>query len=350
MKKKTILFLTAALSLVLVSCGPAKVERFEEVENHETAFVIPIEFGTSEDQAKLMSEEYLEHNKVAAKRIILPLRKHGLGRLSWWFNYEWIPTVRVIKVDRTPVTKDWITVKDKNGVVGKDQGFPLASQDSVGFTVGINITTMIEEKDAAKYLYHFRSKSLNEAMDDVIRGFVQNALSEEIGNRKLTECQMSKVDIIKTVQKTVEEKLREYGIRLVSIGLADEFLYDNDEVQKAIDMVYVNESKVRQAKQAQEEATILNQTALEKAQNEQAIKLKEAENENEIAMKKAENDRRVAEIYEKIVEVERQRTEIQCRLIEAKANAEAVNKWNGNTPSNILPQGASLLYPFKAKE
>ena len=84
--------------------------------------------------------------------------------------------------------------------------------------------------------------------------------------------------------------------------------------------------------------------------NEQAIRLKEAENENEIAMKKAENDRKVAEIYKEIVDVERQRMEIQCRLLEAKANVEAVGRWNGNTPANILPQNASLLYPFKTKE
>ena len=120
---KKLLFVLTGVAL-LVSCGPYKKELSEEVENHETAFVIPIEYGTSEDQAKLMSEEYLEKNKVAAKRIILDQRKRKTGRFWWWFDYEWIPTARVVKVDRTPVTRDWITVKDKNGVIRQDKGFP----------------------------------------------------------------------------------------------------------------------------------------------------------------------------------------------------------------------------------
>lgn len=328
------MFLTCVVAVVLLaSCGPYKKELVEEIENHETAFVIPIEYGTAENQAKLMSEEYLDKMKIASKRVILGQRKQQLGRL--WFNYRYIPTERVVKVDRTPVTKDWTTVKEKDGKVVQDKGFPLASQDSVGFTVGINLTCMIEEKDAARYLYHFRAKSLSETVDDVVRGFVQNALSDEIGTRKLTECQLSKVEIMRKVQERVEKQLAEYGIRLVTIGLADEFLYDNERVQEAIDMVYVNESKVRQAQQAQEEAAILNKTALDKAKNE-----------NEINLAKARNDREIAEIYESIVETEKKRADIQCRVMEAKAMADAAGRWNGVTPANILPQGASMIYPF----
>ena len=336
--------LTILSVFALVSCGPYKREMAEEVESHETAFVIPLEVGTQENQEKLMSEEYLENRKVAAKRIILGQRRRETGR-AWW-DYQWIPTERVIKVDRKLVTKNWVAEKSKDGKIIKDNGFPLASQDSVGFTIGINLTLMIEEKEAARYLFFFREKSLDETAEEVVKGFVQNALSDEIGRLKLTDCQLQKVEIMERVKDRVKAELQQYGITLVTIGLADEFQYDNEEVQNAIDMVYVNESKVRQARQAQEEATILNQTALEKAQNEQAIKLKEAENENEIAMKKAKNDEQIAKIYESIAEVEAKRTEIKCKQMEAEALVEASKKWNGVTPSNLLPQGASMIYPF----
>lgn len=340
LKSITLILATIVGLSLLTGCGPYKKELAEEVESHETAFVIPLEVGTQENQEKLMSEEYLEHRKVAAKRIILGQRRRETGRA--WFSYEWIPTERVIKVDRKLVTKNWITVLDSRGnyVPDKDgnlqdDGFPLASQDSVGFTVGINLTIMIEEKEAARYLFYFREKSLDETSEEVVRGFVQNALSDEIGKLKLTECQMQKVEIMDRVKDRVRSELSQYGITLVTIGLADEFQYDNKEVQNAIDMVYVNESKIRQAEQAQKEQEIQNQTRLMKEKNE-----------NEIALNKAKNDEAIAKIYEGIAETEQKRMEIKCREMEAEALVEASKKWNGMAPSNLLPAGSSMIYPF----
>ena len=337
MKKLFELLAMTLLTVLFTGCdlliGPPMKEMAEEIESHETAFVIPMEIGTQENQAKLMSEEYLENKKVAAKRIVLNQRRQSTGR--WWMDYRWIPMERVIKVDRKLVTKNWITVKDKTGKIIKDNGFPLASQDSVGFTVGINLTIMIEEKEAARYLFYFREKSLDETAEEVVKGFVQNALSDEIGKLKLTDCQMQKVEIMERVKQRVKTELSQYGITLVTIGLADEFQYDNEEVQNAIDMVYVNESKIRQAEQSQKEASIVNLTRLEKEQNE-----------NSIALNKAKNDEEIAKIYEGIVEIEKQRAEIEYLREEAKALAVAAGKWTGNVPDNLLPYGASMIYPF----
>jgi hypothetical protein len=81
---------------------PVRVDPIEEIEPNETAFVIPLELGT-ENQAKLESIDFLEKNQVAAKRIVIPQRERKIGR--WGHNIEWIPTVRVVTVDRTPVTR-----------------------------------------------------------------------------------------------------------------------------------------------------------------------------------------------------------------------------------------------------
>lgn len=341
--KRFLLMLTAVLMvLTLTSCfdgwpGPYKKELAEEVESHETAFVIPLEIGTQENQEKLMSEEYLEQRKVAAKRIVLGQRKRKLGRA--WFDYEWIPTERVIKVDRKLVTKNWVTEKNKDGKVIRDEGFPLASQDSVGFTTGVNLTLMIEEREAARYLFYFREKSLEEIANEVVKGFVQNALSDEVSKLKLTECQMQKAEIMERVQKRVQTELMKYGITLVTIGMAGEYEYDNEKVQEAIDAVYVNESKIRQAEQAQKEAEIINATNLAKEQNE-----------NEIALAKAKNDEQIAKIYEGIADTELKRAEIKVKLLEAEANAEASKKWNGVCPANVLPAGSSMIYPFSVQK
>ena len=138
-----ILLLIAVFTVVgLTGCGPYPTEQAVEVKNNETAFVVPLEGDSKSKQAQFMSIEYLEKAKVATKRIIIPLRKRSLGRA--WFDYEWIPLARVIVVDRSPVTREWL---DKEGI-------KVESLDSVGFTVGVNCTGMIREEDAAKFLYY----------------------------------------------------------------------------------------------------------------------------------------------------------------------------------------------------
>ena len=97
----------------LVGCGPYKVERAVEVDSNSTAFIIPLEMSTLDGQATVVSKEFLDKHKVSAKRIILNQRARKTGR--WWWEYEYIPTERVIQVDRTPVTREWITGETKDG-------------------------------------------------------------------------------------------------------------------------------------------------------------------------------------------------------------------------------------------
>ena len=319
----------------LVGCiGPYMVEMAVEVDSNSTAFIIPLEMSTLDGQATVVSKEFLDKHKVSAKRIILNQRKRKTGR--WWWKYEYIPTERVIQVDRTPVTREWITGETKDGK-RVALGFPMASQDSVGFTVGINLTCMIEEDEASVFLYNFKAKPLEEVVDEVVRGFVQNALSAELMSRPLTACQQEKVQIIESVQRTVEANVRKYGITLVTIGLADEYTYDNPKVQEAVDNVFVNETKVKQAEQAQKEAAIINATLLEKEQNDNAI-----------ALQKALNDEKIANIYADIADIEFKRAKIKCMLIKAEAQKVAAENWDGKTPRCIMPEGVSLIYPFNA--
>ncbi len=98
---------TAALCLVgvlaagtfLSGCGPAHVQKFQTIEANETAFVIPLQGATS-DQAKFQSVEYLKQRQVGLKRIEIPTVEHDLGRGPG--DYEYIDTVKVVKVNRTP--------------------------------------------------------------------------------------------------------------------------------------------------------------------------------------------------------------------------------------------------------
>ena len=262
-----------------------------------------------------MSIEYLEKAKVATKRIVIPLRKRSLGRA--WFDYEWIPLARVIVVDRSPVTREWL---DKEGI-------KVESLDSVGFTVGVNCTGMIREEDAAKFLYYYPGNSLADVMNKNVKGFIQNVLAREFGSRDLSVCQKEKKNIVLDLAKELETHFAQYGITISNVGIADGMSYDNAEVQKTIDAVFVNETRVKQAEQEREAQKIINEKELSIAQNERL---------------KAEEFAKAAEAQTKMVE-------LKIRQMEAEARLESAKRWDGKTPSGVVPSNSPFLFQFGNK-
>lgn len=299
-------------TFLLIGCGPYPVEQAVEVKNNETAFVVPLEGDTKGSQAQFMSIEYLEKAKVATKRIIIPLRKRSTGRA--WFDYEWIPLMRVITVDRSPQTRQWL---EKDGI-------KVESLDSVGFTAGVNCTAMIREEDAAKFLYYYPGGSLAEVMDRNVKGYIQNVLAREFGSRNLSVCQAEKKNIVLSLAQELTTHFAQYGITISSVGIADGMLYDNAEVQKTIDAVFVNETKVKQAEQERAAQRIVNEKELSIAQNERL---------------KAEEFAKAAEAQTKMVE-------LKIRQMEAEARLEAARRWDGKAPANVVPSDSPFLFQF----
>lgn len=62
MKLKHLLF---ALPLLMIGCGPVQLESTVEVGPSETAYLVSLE---KDNQGKFESIEYLEKQKIAAKR------------------------------------------------------------------------------------------------------------------------------------------------------------------------------------------------------------------------------------------------------------------------------------------
>ena len=308
----TILFAVVISAFILTGCGPYPTEQAVEVKNNETAFVVPLEGDTKAKQAQFMSIDYLEKAKVATKRIVIPLRKRSTGRA--WFDYEWIPLARVIVVDRSPVTREWL----------EKAGIKVESLDSVGFTVGVNCTGMIREEDAAKFLYYYPGNSLSDVMNKNVKGFIQNVLAREFGSRNLSKCQLEKKDIVLDLSKELTSHFAQYGITISSVGIADGMSYDNAEVQKTIDAVFVNETRVKQAEQEREAQKIINEKDLSIAQNERL---------------KAEEFAKAAEAQTKMVE-------LKIRQMEAEAKLESAKRWDGKAPGGVVPANSPFLFQF----
>lgn len=231
----TSLLLVSAITL-LPSCErkPYQVPVYKEILNNQTAFVIPLE-GSGDRQAKLDSKELYEKNKVATKRIEIPTRWNQTGR--WETEGEWIPTVTVIVVDRSPVTRNWQA--DKNGSSKEDQAIWVESSDSVGFSMGFNCTAFIKEEDTSEFLYWYSSGSLSGVMDSEIRGSIQRVTAQESAKFPLDDLRNRKNEVAAAVVADVIPFFAKRGITITTIGMFGGMTYENKEIQQAIDNVFV---------------------------------------------------------------------------------------------------------------
>jgi hypothetical protein len=143
----TPLLLPVAMLMSTSGCiKPYDKPEYVEIDTSETGFLIPLE-GDGTQQAKFQSEDYLKQRKVAAKRVQITHRWSQEGRIS--SNGRWIPTVRLVKVNRSPVTREWMSPGMTNGEGLRrpgqsDQAIWIESGDSVGFSMGFTCTAFIE--------------------------------------------------------------------------------------------------------------------------------------------------------------------------------------------------------------
>lgn len=311
-KPTAALLILAALSGV-VGCGPVKKEQFVEIQDHETAFLVPLEGGT-EGQEKFQSKEFLAANLIAAKRVSLPLRTKGTGRM--WFDFEWIPTSRVITVSRTPQHREWIA--HEQGTGKQTQALRAQSLEGVKFTCGSVISALITEDDAALFRSHFKNVPLQDILDSTVRGFAQEKLAAQFGRLSLDECQKNKAQAYQATEKAVTEEFQKFGITILYFGNHGGFSYINDKVQTSIDSEYLQR--------------------LEKQIADKRLKAQATRNETirELAIAEATAATRLQEAAKALEFV----NEIEIQQMQAKARLTMAGKVDGNLPDMILPSNA----------
>ena len=255
-----VVVVVAALGLNLIG-GEAKAyydkTDFAEIYlvlPNESAFWIPDTGANATTQANLDSEAFLDANKIATKRFQIP---HAVLPGSGWFAGYYVPTGRLIVVDRTPYNREW-TKSSGRGTSAKDESFPCQSSEGINVTVEIGIASSVAERDAAKFLYYFgvkpppgdrkdpaviftsvyQGRSLAEVMDGVIRGKVSALVCAEIGARTLDRANAEINPIMAKIQDDVAAYLKTRGITLDYIGWAGTWTFDQP-VQDAINRRYI---------------------------------------------------------------------------------------------------------------
>ena len=313
MKRIALMIVMMAFALTATGClGPAKLPRYVEVDSNETAFVVPME-GDTESQGKFESVAFLESKKVASKRIYLPLKKIKTGRM--WFDYKWEPTVRVIKVDRSPITMTW---EDKDGI-------QVESKDSIGFNVGVNISAYVLEEDTAKFLYKYPSANMSHVVSSFIKSSATEILSREFAKYTLDEGRVKKGEIVGIAKIELQKKFKDFGITINTFGLVGGLTYENPAIQTAIDKNFITERE-------KQNATNLADAETEKARG----KVMKAKGEKEAAIE-----------FAKAEEARKKQAEVDIRMMEAEARLAWAKNWNGQLPASILPSDSPLMINVK---
>ena len=315
--------------LFTVGCRPYDQPEFSEIDTSETGFLIPLE-GATDDQVSFESERYLDQRKVATKRVQIPHRWVQTARTPW--TGEWMSTVRLVKVDRSPITRAW-TADSASGTAQQNQAIWIESNDSVGFSVGFNCTACIREEDTARFLYMYRSRSLSEMLDSEVRARIQSIASEVAARYDLDELRSRKQEIIDDVRLNTIPFFEERGISITTIGMFGGFTYQNPRIQGAIDETFVAQ-----------QLKVISQAELESQQKEnERIELEAAALANKvsrIAEGEADAIRKVAEATKLAGSDPR-----FLNLKELEVEQLRIEKWDGQYPGYLMQMSGDATAP-----
>jgi hypothetical protein len=337
MKKFGKMILLAAVAVMLMAgTGCMRVydtPEYVEVQPSQTAFVIPLE-GDTDAQAKFTSSEFLNAHKVAAKRIRVPHRWNQTGRMRNWGG--WIPTVKVITVERSPVT---VELEANSGQTkGKDTAIWVESTDSVGFSMGWSITGFVKEEDTANFLYWYPSGSLEQVMMTEVRARVQQAASVYAAGYRLDDLRTKKTEIVDMVKADLIDFFTRRGITITTIGMFGGMTYENDKIQEAIDQTFITQQEKVNAK------------SMLDAQADKNNRIKsEAEALAEAARTKAKGEADGLEsINSALAKAANNPQLLQLRALEVET--ARIKAWNGAYPNQLVGTGAQVWVGLNTPE
>lgn len=319
MKKFVPLVLAGLLFSMTTGCGfirPYKKPRLEKIAPNETAYLINLIGDTKGGQAKFASVEYLDEQKVASKEIeiaqrwIQTGRRHNVG--------EWIPSQMLIKVDRTPVARRW-TAEPDTGTSQNKQLLEAESKDSIGVSSGFAITAYIQEKDTSKFLYKYPNNKLSQIIDNQIFNDCQAVYAEIAAKYDVNELRLHKDEINDAIRKKVIPEYLKDGITIKpTLGLIGGLVYDNPEIQKSIDAVFMAQTL---------EAKRVAERDAQAIENERILSIEQTDANR----RKVKADAEAYEINAKVEAISKGGTSY-LELLRLEVAKAAMDKWNGAYP------------------
>jgi hypothetical protein len=267
-----VLLAVAGALLLGTTDGRAFFEKVDRTEIYpilpnQSAFWIPEVGAVKDKQVQVDSEAFLNENKVQLNRFQIPHQKlagsAGNSVFSGWDYF--VPAGRLIIVDRTPFSREWVDAQER-GTSAKKEGFPCQSKEGLNVTVGVALGASVSQANAAKYLFRFGvvpprgdvkgaadsvendgkliftsvyySRSVQNVMDDFGRKKILELICDQVTSRTFDKVNEEAKLIKDTAAKQIVDFFAGYGITIDFMGWADTFTFDKD-VQDAVNRLYV---------------------------------------------------------------------------------------------------------------
>lgn len=328
MKKLVKVALLLALLCTMLCAGcvrPKKVQKWQDINPNQTAFVIQLE-GKMTDQVKVSSPEDWNKRIVAATRIPINQRWHSTSRMM---NVgEYIETTKIITVDRSDVAREWQTSEGK-GTSKNDEGIWAESKDSIEFSVPVACVANIKIEDAGTFLFYYKGDSLAIVMDSVIRSHIMTKMTDFSGKTAMTGLRAQKPELKKYIASEIIPFFKTRGITITNVGLSGGFTYKDKEIQIAINSVFIADQTIAAADKKQ------------LAQDKINLKIiKEAQAFKDAAILKAEGKAAGIRLVNSAAE-EANANPVFIELKTLEVEVARIDKWNGQYPLHYWSTGGN---------
>lgn len=231
-------------------------EAYGILPNH-TAFWVPGTGDTKSNQAQMETEDFYKANKVAGKFFVIPHVKLTGSTYMGWDKY--IPTGRLIVVDRAPYFHEW-TKKGRGTGGDRDESFPCHSRDNIEVATEMSLASSVTEENAAKFLYYFgvnqpkgdasspeviftsvyEGRSLAQVMSGWGRGEIQSRVCRHILEHAIEDLALNGNEVLNAIQDEARKFFSTFGITIEYVGWAGGFSYPA-EVSAAINTRFAAE-------------------------------------------------------------------------------------------------------------
>ena len=211
--------------------------KLETIGPNEEGFLIPYT-GDTKKQTSTNNEEFLRANLVATKQIRVPQQWIQLGYETTGWNGEWRDAAKLIKVDKSPVTREW-TADPNTGTSNRNEAIWVMTSDQVEFSTGWTCTARIATRDdAVKFLHNYPSGSLQSVMDTEVRAKLQAEFGLEVTDLPMDELRKNATPHFKRVVETLTTFFSERGITITNLGISGGFVYKDKAIQDMLVKVF----------------------------------------------------------------------------------------------------------------
>lgn len=328
------LLLLAASAISLGGCWrPFEPIQLETINTNEEAFLLPFTDDLKK-QSSTSNEEYLKANLVYTKQVKIPQQWVQHGYETFGPNGKWQPAAILVKVDKSPVTREW-TADPNSGTSNKNEAIWVMTSDQVEFSTGWTCTARIATRDdAVKFLHNYPNGSLKVVLDTEVRAKLQAVFGLEVTDLPMEKLRKEATPHITGTTKKVEEFFKERGITITNLGISGGFIYKDKTIMDTMVKVFnaEQEKSIATAGFAAQEET--NKKVFAEAEGKAKALLTEKQAEADAIKLVAD-----AKLYE--IEQAAQDADMYIALKRLELEREKLKMWDGRFPTYFMGSGGA---------